>query len=62
MVRNRELLPWVGLAVVDLLAFAIPYNPGAPVGTQIRGVHTSWPALKPGMSIDVWNRSCPFSP
>jgi hypothetical protein len=25
--------PWLGLAVVDLLAFAIPYNPGAPVET-----------------------------
>jgi hypothetical protein len=25
--------PWLGLALIDLLAFAIPYNPGAPVET-----------------------------
>ena len=35
--RGRSLAcwrwPWMGLALIDLLAFAIPFNPGAPVET-----------------------------
>jgi hypothetical protein len=29
--------PWFGLAAVDLLGFAIPYNPGSPVDTYFPG-------------------------
>jgi hypothetical protein len=29
--------PWFGLALIDLLAFAIPFNPGAPADTYFPG-------------------------
>ncbi len=38
--------PWLGLAAVDLLAFAIPYNPGAGAETYPDRISTTTPAIQ----------------
>src|SRR5439155_20631098 len=38
--------PWLCLATVDLLAFAIPYNPGAPADTYFPANVTAVERLK----------------